>query len=307
MNTPILNAPILLFVYNRPEHLKRTVEALKKNVLASESELYIYSDASRTEEDYNNVAQVRKYIRTITGFRNIHITEREHNWGLARSIIEGVSSQIAIHGKVIVLEDDLITAPYFLKFMNDALEMYKDDEKVGHIQGCDFTQDTSLPDTFFIKWTGSWGWATWERAWKHFNPDGKALLRQLEERKLTYTFDFNGKYGYTRMLRRQIEGKNNSWAIRWNASLFLDDMLSLNVGKSLVQNEGFDGSGTNCGGGGLYASNLYMNELKVERISDIKENASARMAYVRYYAKTNSFLAKAIRRIKRTLKGDFSR
>lgn len=307
MNAPIQNAPILLFVYNRPEHLKRTVEALKKNVLASESELYIYSDAPRTEEDNNNVAQVRKYIRTITGFRNIHITEREHNWGLAKSIIEGVSSQIAIHGKVIVLEDDLITAPYFLKFMNDALEMYKDDEKVGHIQGCDFTQDTSLPNTFFIKWTGSWGWATWERAWKHFNPDGKALLRQLEERKLTYKFDFNGKYGYTRMLRRQIEGKNNSWAIRWNASLFLDDMLSLNVGKSLVQNEGFDGSGTNCGGGGLYASNLYMNELKVERISEIKENDSARMAYVRYYARTNSFWAKAIRRIKRTLKGDFSR
>lgn len=307
MNAPIQNAPILLFVYNRPEHLKRTVEALKKNALASESELYIYSDAPRTEEDNNNVAQVRKYIRTITGFRNIHITEREHNWGLAKSIIEGVSSQIAIHGKVIVLEDDLITAPYFLKFMNDALEMYKDDEKVGHIQGCDFTQDTSLPDTFFIKWTGSWGWATWERAWKHFNPDGKALLRQLEERKLTYKFDFNGKYGYTRMLRRQIEGKNNSWAIRWNASLFLDDMLSLNVGKSLVQNEGFDGSGTNCGGGGLYASNLYMNELKVERISEIKENDSARMAYVRYYARTNSFWAKAIRRIKRTLKGDFSR
>lgn len=307
MNAPIQNAPILLFVYNRPEHLKRTVEALKKNVLASESELYIYSDAPRTEEDNNNVAQVRKYIRTITGFRNIHITEREHNWGLAKSIIEGVSSQIAIHGKVIVLEDDLITAPYFLKFMNDALEMYKDNEKVGHIQGCDFTQDTSLPDTFFIKWTGSWGWATWERAWKHFNPDGKALLRQLEERKLTYKFDFNGKYGYTRMLRRQIEGKNNSWAIRWNASLFLDDMLSLNVGKSLVQNEGFDGSGTNCGGGGLYASNLYMNELKVERISEIKENDSARMAYVRYYARTNSFWAKAIRRIKRTLKGDFSR
>lgn len=307
MNAPIQNAPILLFVYNRPEHLKRTVEALKKNVLASESELYIYSDAPLTEEDNNNVAQVRKYIRTITGFRNIHITEREHNWGLAKSIIEGVSSQIAIHGKVIVLEDDLITAPYFLKFMNDALEMYKDNEKVGHIQGCDFTQDTSLPDTFFIKWTGSWGWATWERAWKHFNPDGKALLRQLEERKLTYKFDFNGKYGYTRMLRRQIEGKNNSWAIRWNASLFLDDMLSLNVGKSLVQNEGFDGSGTNCGGGGLYASNLYMNELKVERISEIKENDSARMAYVRYYARTNSFWAKAIRRIKRTLKGDFSR
>ena len=189
--------------------------------------------------------------------------------------------------------------------MNDALECYKDEPRVGHIQGCDFTQDPSLPDTFLIKWTGSWGWATWKRAWQYFNPDGKALLAELERRKLTYRFDFNGKYGYTRMLRRQTEGKNNSWAIRWNASLFLKDILSLNVGKSLVQNEGFDGSGTNCGGGGLYASTLHMQRLPVERIMPIEENEKARNAYVRYYARTNSFMAKAIRRIKRTLKGDF--
>ena len=209
------------------------------------------------------------------------------------------------YGRVIVLEDDLVVAPHFLQFMNDALETYRDEERVGHIQACDFTHDPSLPDTFLIKWTGSWGWATWDRAWKHFNADGKALLAELESRKLTYTFDFNGKYGYTRMLRRQIEGKNNSWAIRWNASLFLKDILSLNVGKSLVQNEGFDGSGTNCGGGGLYASELYMERLPVKKISPIEENIQARNAYVRYYARTNSFMAKAIRRIKRTLKGDF--
>ena len=107
------------------------------------------------------------------------------------------------------------------------------------------------------------------------------------------------------MLRRQIEGKNNSWAIRWNASLFLKDILSLNVGRSLVQNEGFDGSGTNCGGGGLYASHLYLSPLHVQKISPIKENKEARQAFTRYYARTNSFWAKAIRRIKRTLKGDF--
>ena len=107
------------------------------------------------------------------------------------------------------------------------------------------------------------------------------------------------------MLRRQIEGKNNSWAIRWNASLFLKDILSLNVGRSLVQNEGFDGSGTNCGGGGLYASHLYLEPLPVTPISPIEENQEARKAFMRYYARTNSFWAKAIRRIKRTLKGDF--
>ena len=299
-------APILLFVYNRPEHVKRTLAALEQNILAKESELFIYSDAARSPQDEASVAEVRKIIRTaLPFFKQVNIIERETNWGLARNIIDGVTTQINRYERVIVLEDDLIVAPYFLKFMNDALNTYQHEEKVGHIQACDFTQDASLPDTFLIKWTGSWGWATWKRAWKYFNPDGKALLEELQRRKLTYTFDFNGKYGYTRMLRRQTEGKNNSWAIRWNASLFLNDILSLNVGKSLVQNEGFDGSGTNCGGGNLYASRLWMNPIQVHRISPATENLQARNAYVRYYARTNSFWTKAIRRIKRTLKGDF--
>ena len=298
-------APILLFVYNRPEHVRRNIQALLKNELAAESELFIYSDAAKDETSQAAVKEVRAFIRSIQGFKKITITERAENWGLARSIIDGVTTLINRYGRVIVLEDDLVVAPHFLQFMNDALETYRDEERVGHIQACDFTHDPSLPDTFLIKWTGSWGWGTWDRAWKHFNADGKALLTELESRKLTYTFDFNGKYGYTRMLRRQIEGKNNSWAIRWNASLFLKSILSLNVGKSLVQNEGFDGSGTNCGGGGLYASELYMERLPVKKISPIEENIQARNAYVRYYARTNSFMAKAIRRIKRTLKGDF--
>ena len=298
-------APILLFAYNRPEHLRRTVEALQQNSLARQSHLFIYSDAPKSEEDIENVKAVRLFIHHIQGFQEVTIIEREKNQGLARNIIDGVTCQSERFGKVIVLEDDLITAPYFLQFMNDALEVYKDEPLVGHIQGCDFTQDPSLPDTFLIKWTGSWGWATWNRAWKLFNPDGQALLRELEERKLTHAFDFNGKYGYTRMLRRQIEGKNNSWAIRWNASLFLKGVLSLNVGKSLVQNEGFDGSGTNCGGGGLYASTLYLQQIPVRKISPIVEDKQARLAYIRYYARTNSFMAKAMRRIKRSLKGDF--
>ena len=298
-------APILLFTYNRLSHTRRCVEALLNNSLASESELFIYSDAAKDETQQKAVEEVRQYIHTIRGFKHITITERDENWGLARSIIDGVTTQVNRYGRVIVLEDDLVVAPHFLQFMNDALETYKDEPQVGHIQACDFTQDPTLPETFLIRWTGSWGWGTWDRAWKHFNPNGRALLQELMDRKLTYTFDFNGKYGYTRMLRRQIEGKNNSWAIRWNASLFLKGILSLNVGRSLVQNEGFDGSGTNCGGGGLYASQLHMDVLLVQKINPIEENKEARQAFVRYYARTNSFWAKAIRRIKRTLKGDF--
>lgn len=298
-------APILLFVYNRPEHTRRCIESLTRNSLASDSILYIYADGAKDATQQPAVDEVRSYLRTISGFQAVNLIERNENWGLARNIIDGVTTQVKQYGRVIVLEDDLVVAPYFLTFMNEALETYKDEPKVGHIQACDFTQDSSLPDTFLIKWTGSWGWATWDRSWKHFNPNGKELLQELEQRGLTYTFDFNGKYGFTRMLRRQIEGKNNSWAIRWNASLFLKDILSLNVGRSLVQNEGFDGSGTNCGGGGLYASNLHLSPLPVPKISPIEENKAARQAFVRYYARTNSFWAKAIRRIKRTLKGDF--
>ena len=298
-------APILLFVYNRPEHVRRGVASLLANDLAGESELFVFSDAAKDEASKSEVSEVRRFVRSIEGFKAVHIVERTENWGLARSIIDGVTQMLERYDRVIVLEDDLVLAPYFLQFMNDALETYKNEERVGHIQACDFTQNPTLPDTFLIQWTGSWGWATWRRAWRHFNPDGRQLLDELKRRKLTRRFDFNGKYDFTRMLRRQIEGKNNSWAIRWNASLFLADILSLNVGRSLVQNEGFDGSGTNCGNSGLYASNLWTKPLPVVKIQPIEENEDARNAFEKYYAHTNSFCAKAIRRLKRTLKGDF--
>ena len=298
-------APILLFVYNRPEHLKQLIASLQANAEAAQSMLFIYTDAARNKADEEQVNKVREVIRHIDGFASIEVIERATNWGLARNIIGGVTEQIRRYGRVIVLEDDLVVAPYFLRFMNDALEAYKDEPQVGHIQACDFTQDASLPDTFLIKFTGSWGWATWERAWQHFNPDGQALLNELENRRLTRRFDFNGNYRFTRMLRRQVQGKNNSWAIRWNASLFLKDILSLNVGRSLVQNNGFDGSGTHCGGGNLYRSQLWMQPLPVEKITPICENEAARAAFARYYHRTNGFWAKVIRRIKRTLKGDF--
>lgn len=298
-------APILLFVYNRPEHLKQLIASLQANAEAAQSMLFIYTDAARNIADEEQVNKVREVIRHIDGFASIEVVERATNWGLARNIIGGVTEQIRRYGRVIVLEDDLVVAPYFLRFMNDALEAYKDEPQVGHIQACDFTQDASLPDTFLIKFTGSWGWATWERAWQHFNPDGQALLNELESRRLTRRFDFNGNYRFTRMLRRQVQGKNNSWAIRWNASLFLKDILSLNVGRSLVQNNGFDGSGTHCGGGNLYGSQLWMQPLPVEKTTPICENEAARAAFARYYHRTNGFWAKVIRRIKRTLKGDF--
>ena len=295
-------APILLFAYNRPRHLQHTVEALAHNPLAQESELFVFSDGARTEDDCEDVELVRSYIHTIEGFKTVHRIERDRNYGLAANIIDGVTDIVNRYGRVIVLEDDLVTAPGFLQFMNDALDTYADEPRVGHIQAYDFTQNPRLPETFLIKFTGSWGWATWQRAWQHFNPDGQYLLNELHRRHLTRRFDFNGKYGFTRMLRRQVEGKNNSWAIRWNASLFLQDILSLNVGRSLVQNEGFDGSGTHCGADHLYEARLYKERLRVEKISPVAENLEARKIFERYYARTNSLWAKGMRRLQSLLK-----
>lgn len=295
-------APILLFAYNRPRHLQHTVEALAHNPLAQESELFVFSDGARTEDDHEDVELVRSYIHTIEGFKTVHRIERDRNYGLAANIIDGVTDIVNRYGRVIVLEDDLVTAPGFLQFMNDALDTYADETRVGHIQAYDFTQNPRLPETFLIKFTGSWGWGTWQRAWQHFNPDGQYLLNELHRRHLTRRFDFNGKYGFTRMLRRQVEGKNNSWAIRWNASLFLQDILSLNVGRSLVQNEGFDGSGTHCGADHLYEARLYKKRLRVEKISPVTENLEARKIFERYYARTNSLWAKGMRRLQSLLK-----
>ncbi|HEY5499646.1 MAG TPA: glycosyltransferase family 2 protein, partial [Bacteroidales bacterium] len=256
-------------------------------------------------EDKSDVEKVRSYIHTINGFAKISITEREKNVGLANNIIDGVTKIVNQYGKVIVLEDDLILSPYFLQFMNDALEVYKDDEKVGHVHACEFFLNDKLPETFLTQFIGSWGWGTWDRAWDYFNPNGSSLLNELKDKHLTKAFDLNNSYGFTKMLRKQIKGLNNSWAIRWNASLFLKNCYALNVGKSLVQNVGFDGSGTNCGDDNYISSNLYMQKINVEKIEPSTENEFARKIIEKYYRKVFSFQAKALRRIKRTLKGDF--
>lgn len=302
MNKP---APILLFVYNRPDHVERCIASLLANAEAAESDLYVFSDGPRTAMDVAAVTAVRTSIARVRGFARVRLTTRPSNVGLAANIIDGVTAIVNRYGRVIVMEDDLVAAPYFLRFMNDALETYQDEERVGHIQACDFTNDQRLPETFLIKWTGSWGWGTWKRAWQHFNPDGAALLQELKRRGLERRFDFNGKYGFTKMLRRQVEGKNNSWAVRWNASLFLDDILSLNVGRSLIRNEGFDGTGTHCGSDDIYAADLWMKPIEVKRIEPVEENKLARRCFEAYYGRTNSFMAKACRRLRRLLRGDF--
>ncbi|WP_310438746.1 glycosyltransferase [Sulfuricurvum sp.] len=233
-------APIVIFIYDRLDVLVKTVDALKKNTLASESDLFVYSDGAKNQTDNENIKIIRDYIRTLDGFKTITLIEREKNFGLSASIIDGVTEIVNRYGKVIVLEDDLLTHPHFLTFMNDGLNAYENDPSVASIHGHVYPMK-GLPKTFFLKGADCWGWATWKRGWENFELDGKKLLNALESRNLTYQFDFNHSYPYTKMLQDQIAGKNNSWAIRWYASAFLHDMLTLYPGKSFVRHIGYQG------------------------------------------------------------------
>ncbi len=239
-------APIVLFVYNRPWHTRKTIEALQKNELACESELYIYADGAKNDKVSQQVLQVRDYIKTIDGFKKIAIIERNRNWGLSASIIDGVTSIVDQCSKVIVLEDDHITSPYFLKFMNDALEFYKDESKVWHISGWNYPAGIdSLDDVFLWRLMNCWGWATWADKWQYFEKDTKKLMKEFSRADIK-RFNLEGadnvwiqvilnKYGYT-----------DTWAVYWYATIFKNGGLCLNPIKSFIGNIGHDGSGSNC-------------------------------------------------------------
>jgi hypothetical protein len=219
---------------------------LKANPLAAQSDLFVFSDGPKNADAAAGVAQVRELLKGLTGFRSVTVAERERNFGLAASIISGVTDIVSRHGAVIVLEDDLVTSPHFLRYMNDALELYRDREEVASIHGYIYPVEGALPETFFLRGADCWGWATWKRAWELFEPDGAKLLARLRDGKLTKAFDRDGSYEYTRMLEDQISGRNDSWAVRWYASAFLADRLTLYPGRSLVQNIGMDALGTHC-------------------------------------------------------------
>ncbi len=239
-------APVVLFCYNRPEHLRRTVEALRANELAGESSLFVFSDGPKNPEAEPGVRAVRKYIHGISGFRSVEIRESETNRGLAASVISGVTEIVNRFGKIIVLEDDMVTSPFFLRYMNDSLDAYENEDRVVCIHAHMFP-GTGLPPYFFLRHTGCWGWGTWKRGWALFDPDSGKLLRELRERHLEKTFDMDGRYPYTEMLRRQSAGEIDSWAIRWEASAFLQGKLGLFPGTTFLHNIGTD-AGVHCSG-----------------------------------------------------------
>ena len=260
-------SPVVLFVYNRLDHTRRTIDALRKNELAQESELIVFSDAPVSEEQVEDVNKVRQYIHNIEGFKSITIVEREFNLGLAKSIIDGVTKIVEKHGKIIVLEDDLVTSKYFLSYMNEALNKYADNNEVISIHGYVYPVAHELPEAFFLPGADCWGWATWRRGWSLFNSDGQYLLNELARLKLLKAFDFNDSYSYSKMLEGQTKGTNDSWAIRWYASAFLANKLTLYPGRSLVNNIGNDDSGTHCSDSNSHESALSDTPINLDNVN----------------------------------------
>ncbi len=269
-------SPIVLFTYNRPWHTEQTLDALSKNTLAGDSILYIYADGPKknsSKEDLGKINETRNLVRKKQWCKEVHIIESEANKGLANSIIDGVTEIVNKYGRVIVLEDDLVTSNYFLKFMNDALSIYENEDKVISICGYMYPIK-KMPELFFIKGADCWGWATWKRGWDLFEADGQKLLTELEEKKLAYDFDMLGSFSFTQMLKDQILQKNDSWAIRWYASAFLKNKLTLYPGSTLVNNIGHDGSGTHSSPSTIFNSTLTETPVKLVSINN-EENTLA--------------------------------
>lgn len=275
-------APVVMFAYKRVRHLREAINSLRKNPEAEQTELIIYSDAPKTHSDRPYVQSVRSYIQTIHGFKNIRVIEAPENKGLANSIIEGVTDVLNEYGKVIVMEDDIVVAPFFLGYMNEALMKYQDTMEVASIHGYTYPVDGELPETFFIRGADCWGWATWSRAWREFRPDGVQLLQELTDRKLLYRFDYDGATTNVKMLRDQIAGRVDSWAIRWHASAFLKNMLTLYPGRSLVQNIGADGGGTHTANTGDFVITLTETPVQLQNIT-VQENEDARKLFIRRF------------------------
>lgn len=247
LNTAL--APIVLFVYNRPEHTRKTLEALSNNTLAAESSLFIFCDGvadSASDENRKNNELVKEVIASKAWCGRVEIITSTLNKGLANSVISGVSQIIKEFGKVIVLEDDLITSTTFLEYMNTALTLYENENKVFQIAGFSYNVPSIELNhkSFFLPLTSTWGWATWNRVWENVDFECKDYDILKMDKELADKFNFEGSYDYKKMFIQQMEQqKVSSWGIRFYWNAFKNDSLILYPDVTLVRNIGWDGSG----------------------------------------------------------------
>ncbi|WP_075534791.1 hypothetical protein [Candidatus Pelagibacter communis] len=277
-------APIAYFTYNRPEHTKVSLDALKNNELASHSKIIIFSDSPKTNQDEKKVDEVRKILNDLNGFKEKKIIIREKNYGLYKNFVTGITDVCNEYDKIIVVEDDNKTSKYFLNFINDGLNVYQNEPEVCAINGWFYPNKNDLKETFFLKGGNTWGWGTWKRAWDKFNPNTDYLIKEIKKRNLVKKFNLNNSFDYLSMLEKRDKNLNESHTIIWKASTFLNDMFSLYPSSSFVKNIGFDGSGIHNKKPDKLHEHSYIQEKKIIiQKSDIKENIDAIKFIKKFY------------------------
>ena len=294
-------APIVLFVYNRPWHTKQTIESLQKNELASQSEIFIYCDNAKSEKVQSSVNEVRNFVDTVDGFKKVTVIKREKNWGLSDSITDGVTKIVNKYGKIIVLEDDLVVSPYFLKFMNDALKFYKDEKKVWHVSGWNYPVEIDgLDDVFLWRLMNCWGWATWADRWKHYEKNIGKTLKEFSKEEID-RLNLDGAEDFFGQVTANYEKKINTWAIFWYVTIFNKNGLCLNPAQTFVENIGHDGSGVHCGNSDTFTGSLSKNK-KVCFVDFGSENIIAlQRIQVFYKAQKKSLATRIINKLARVL------
>lgn len=290
--------PVVVFAYKRKWHLEQCINSLLANAESPAIDLIIYVDGSRSAKDEDSVQQVYDYSSSIKGFKSIEINKNKKNMGLSKSIIRGVTESLERYGEVIVLEDDVIVSKYFIDYMSKALDIYRKNIRVASIHAYTYPMDLDGLDaeTFFLMGADCWGWATWSRAWNLFNTDANDLLKKLKEKKITREFDLDGSYKYSKMLRMHLKGKLDTWAVRWHASCYVNNMLTLYPKYSLAKNIGNDSTGTHSGSYETFDVSLYDQRIKFEEI-EIKESKLARQSLVKFFKFENRIMRKIYKRI----------
>jgi hypothetical protein len=296
-------APVALFCFRRPVHLGRTLFALAANHGARDHDLVAFADGPRDKRDLDGVAEVRGLLAEWAGrgaFRSFSVRASQGNQGLRGALVSGVSEMTAEAGTVIVVEDDMETSPWFLRYCDDGLEEYADEPSVASIHGYCYPVANALPPTFFLRGADCWGWATWRRAWETYDGDAGALLGRLHSSGLADAFNQEGARDLTGMLAAARDGSIDSWAVRWHAAAFLAGMHTLYPGRSLVRNIGLDASGTH---GDDPASGWLETAPSTERIAvepiAVRENPEARQAFREHFLRNQSFggrLSRVLRR-----------
>ena len=292
-------SPIVLFVYNRPWHTQKTIEALQKNEMAIESDLIIYSDEAKNENEQANVNKVRLYIDQIDNFKKITIVKRDKNWGLANNIIDGVTKIVNQYGKIIVLEDDMVTSPYFLKYMNEALEFYKDEKKVFHISGWNYPINSdNLSDVFLWRVMNCWGWSTWRDRWKYFEKDVDKTISVFSKEDIK-RFNLEVSADFFKQIIANKEKKINSWSIFWYATIFKKNGLCLNPTQTFLQNIGHDGSGVHCDVNETYVSKISLNKNVKFTLNIDEDKIVLKKVQDFYISNKKFFLARVINKLAR--------